>query len=163
MTQTNSKIRSVTTWLSKLAMMTAEGTTPVSKERIGVLAMALAADLPESAFSEKTLEDVAAGNEFFPSYAVLKTVLSEWGKIEAAKLQIAGPESEAILINRAENTLNATGDREWRERDRLFGYVKQFANYPQALLIGKMLARKVKRYAPENLDCLPEEFLEGLK
>lgn len=70
--------------------------------------------------------------------------------------------TEQSLILEAENALNGTGDREWRERDRIVGYLQRFASHPKADLILKMLARKVNRYAPQNLDCLPDESVAGL-
>jgi hypothetical protein len=74
----NEDVRRIALWVTKLALLTSAGNTPVSKEKIGLTAAILADEFPAEMFTEKTLSDVSSGMEFFPAYATLKSAMERF-------------------------------------------------------------------------------------
>lgn len=65
-------------WLSKLALLTGGGRSPLNKQQIGLYAETLAGEIPTAAFCDASLKVISEGAEFFPTYRVLREALTTW-------------------------------------------------------------------------------------
>lgn len=163
-------LQTVTLWVTKLALLTVGGKTPPTKQQIGLYAMTLAADLPQSAFTEASLQEVASGCEFFPAYSVVKTALEAWHDTARAKA-LASPISIAFreYLDEQQNTEThkerisermAAAKSDWSDPNKVRASAHRIGDdHPHGLRLGRMLAALVGRHAPENLGYLPPEWL----
>jgi hypothetical protein len=70
------KLRVITSWLRGLAHLTRSDRA--DDEAIALMAAMLEPEFASSAFNQRTLRAVAAGTEFWPSFAELSRLLREW-------------------------------------------------------------------------------------
>lgn len=158
-------------WVAKLSLLTTGGKTPPTKQTISLYAETLAADFPQTAFTEASLNEIASGCEFFPAYSVVKTGLQTWHeafrqKALASPISVAFREyldeqenNEAYKAKIANRLEAARSD--WSDPSRVRASAMRIGeNHPHRNSMGKMLASLVQKHAPENLAYLPPEWLE---
>jgi len=71
-------VQQITLWLTKLALLTSGGRTPVTKQQIGLYALSFADEMPISVFTDESLSAISDAHEFFPAKGVLKRELQGW-------------------------------------------------------------------------------------
>lgn len=163
-------LQTVTLWVTKLALLTVGGKTPPTKQQIGLYATTLAVDLPQAAFTEASLQEVASGCEFFPAYSVVKTALEAW--YSSARLRaLASPVSIMFTeyFDEQQNTdahkqrlvdRLAAAKSDWQDPGKIRASAHRIGeDHPHRLLVGRILAALVLRHAPENISFVPPEFL----
>lgn len=162
----NAEMKTVTIWLAKLALMT--GNASISKTRIGINAMALADELPNDAFTEASLKEVAEGCDSFPTYKVLLTSLRTWLDLHPAVPLITNVSLEfQAYLDEQDNTeahRNRQLDRDarcradWSDPQKIRESIAKLDGRPMRHLLGKILGNAVRANAPENLGYLPPEW-----
>ena len=165
------RLQQITLWLTKLALLTSGGKTPVTKQQIGLYATIFSDEVQIGAFSDESLTAICGGCEFFPAYAVLKKALVSWWEThEAARVPRAEPpaplrehfdELEGNEAHRERQAELAAGiKRSWQSPVSVREAVARLEDAPAGLRLslGRMLGAAVKRHAPENLGFVPPEF-----
>ena len=70
--------RHVARWITRLSAITRQGSGDLDAQTLGDLAEMLADDFPAGAFTTGSLQAAARGHEWFPAYAVIRTVVGQW-------------------------------------------------------------------------------------
>ena len=78
-------------WLTALAAVCRSGSPPGVKT-IEYTAGLLAGEFSPHAFTRQSLQAVAGQCDFFPSFAVLKTALTEWATTQTRHREIGAPD-----------------------------------------------------------------------
>lgn len=168
-------LQQITLWLTKLALLTSGGKMPVTKQQIGLYATIFSDEVAIGAFCDASLTAIAAGCEFFPAYAVLKTALVTWWDGQQASRQPAVEYSRPFqeYLDEQQNS----DEHRRRVAEREAGLKQSWAS-PEAVraavltiereaapayraLLGRVLGTVVARRAPDNLAFVPAEFHPG--
>lgn len=171
MTDKTQRLQQITLWLTKLALLTSGGKTPVTKQQIGLYATIFSDEVPIGAFSDASLTAICGGCEFFPAYAVLKTAVMAWWEAQEAarvpRLGYAGPlqdHFDALEGNDAHRQrvvdLAAAVKRSWQSPASVREALAELEDAPvgMRLVLGRLVGAAVRAHAPENLGFVPPEF-----
>lgn len=162
------KTRHVLTWVTKLALLTTSGREPVTKEKVGLYVQALM-EIPEEAFNDETLKLVSTGSEYFPAFAIVRTALTTWAEEHKPKpLALPLPDNLREQIDELRDNTNwrdkiereaAVAKMDWMDPNKVRESAAKLDGHKMRMVLGRMLARMVRKHAPENLGHLPPEFL----
>ena len=168
------RLQQITLWLTKLALLTSGGKTPVTKQQIGLYAAIFSDEMPIGAFSDESLTAICGGCEFFPAYAVLKTALASWWEAQEASRNPPAPVERSASFQEYLDEMLNNEDHQARMVERAAA-IKASWQSPAAVrsavlkveedaapafrdLLGRMLGTIVARHAPENLGHIPPEY-----
>lgn len=156
-------------WLAKLALATSAGQEKMTKDRLFLYVQLLSNEVQLTAFTDQSLADVAKGCEFFPAYAVLKTALEAWHEEHKPKpLALPLPDNLREQIDELRDNTNwrdkiereaAVAKMDWMDPNKVRASAANLDGHPMRIVLGRMLARILRKHAPENLGYLPPEFL----
>lgn len=168
------RLQQITLWLTKLALLTSGGKTPVTKQQIGLYATIFSDEVPVGAFSDESLTAICGSCEFFPAYAVLKTALMAWWEAQEASRnpparversssfqeyldEMFNNEAHQARMVERSAAITRSWQPPWAVRDAV-GKVERDAAPGFQLLLGRLLWTIVARHAPENLGFVPPEY-----
>lgn len=113
MANSSQNLEQITLWLTKLALLTSGGKTPVTKQQIGLYAVTFIDDVPISVFTDASLNGIAGSLQYFPAYSALKTALEQYAPYQAQRASTIDGEFLPKWLHRRvmENCGNAPGPK----------------------------------------------------
>jgi hypothetical protein len=159
----NQDIQRIMLWLTKLALLTSGGRTPVTKQQIGLYAVTCSTEVPIGAFCDESLNEFARQCEYFPAYAVLRTALLDWWAHHGqAAIEEERPDPNLVALiehRQAADRRRLELAADWNRPEgveRLVEGLDQAGSLRPAL--GRLLGSVVRQHAAQHLALLPEEF-----
>jgi hypothetical protein len=132
----------------------------------------LAEKFPATAFTDRSLDDIAAECAFFPAYKVLIAVLETWHKEHVKERGPAPQYSSSLqeyLDERADNETYkfkiarrmADAKADWSDPEKVRATAAKIdPTHPLRLTVGRFFAALVRKHAPQNLGLLLPEWLD---